>query len=95
MHVVVLFLVNYTNQNTGSLLSLMEVVQNIDIKSLQIDCLTFVMYPILTPVFQSFFFWWSLIVLMKETRQAVRTILLYYLDVYGTGSQVFLLIWMS
>ncbi len=41
----------------------------------KIDCLRFVMCPILAPVFQGFFFFflrWPLTVLMKQTRQAVR-----------------------
>ncbi len=56
----------------------------------KIDCLRFVMSPILVPVFWSFFFLLQpLTVLMKQTRQAVRTIKhLYYLDVYGRKFQM-------
>ncbi len=37
----------------------------------KIDCLRFVMCPLLAAVFQGFFLWWPLTVLMKQTRQAV------------------------
>ncbi len=37
----------------------------------KIDCLRFVMCPLLAPVFQGFFLQWPLTVLMKQSRQAV------------------------
>ncbi len=39
-----------------------------------IDCLSFVMCLLLAPVFQGFFLLWPLTVLIKQTRQAVRSI---------------------
>ncbi len=48
-----------------------------DIKRQKIDCLRFIMCPLLAPGFQgffSFFFMWPLTVLMKQTRQVVFTI---------------------
>ncbi len=45
-----------------------------DIERRKIDCLRFVMCPLLVLGFQGFFFMWPLIVLMKQTRQAGCTI---------------------
>ena len=63
--------------------------KTIDIKRQKIDCLRFVMCPLLTPGFQGFFFMRLLTVLMKQTRQAVHAIKQStYLDVYGWGCQI-------
>ena len=39
----------------------------------KIDCLRFVICPLLVSVFEGFFLQWPLTELMKQTRQAVRT----------------------
>jgi hypothetical protein len=58
----------------------------------KIDCSRFVMCPLLAPGFQGFFFSFllrPLTVLLKQTRQGVRSIKhLYYLDVYGLNCAI-------
>ncbi len=47
----------------------------------KIDCLWFVMCPLLAPGFQGFFFMQPLTVVIKQTRRAIK--LSIYLDVYA------------
>ena len=70
------------------LISSLDLGTTIDIERRKIDCLSFVMCPLLAQLILFFLFLLQLFtVLMKQTRQAVRAVKqsIIFLDVYGTN----------